>query len=500
MLTSCSSIPSGQNQGSAKLSTTPEQAAPFIDMLEEMFDKPYDQITQQDLDRIKGVYVDGFWSNLYYTLDDTNLKIDDLTPNFVINNVIFNKWKRIEYTSVDGLEDFLKANPSIFSQFGNLEFMTFTNVPGCKLSLSGLPNLWYLDISETDIVDLSGLTDLKGLQYLKATSNNISDLKPLASLSELRSLYLYNNNIIDITALRGLANLQVVYLSQNYISDISVLKDLQNLADLSLVKNNIRDISALKDLSNLRILNLSDNQINTIDALADKPNLETLYLAHNEISHPNAAATFPVTLNTLDLSYNNIQDLYALGQMAVNTSSLITPEHHGLVTLNVANNLLTSFSYLSGFKNLQTIDLSGNMITDLSLVVDLPVTVTSLNFEDNIIRDITPLEKFATKASGQSTVGQTGLETLNLSHNHISKLDALAKFQRIKNLNLARNDITYITALFHLKMEYLDLSYNQIEDISPLHIDTNSEPVKVDFPILLKGTPFADLRLLIPGN
>jgi internalin A len=378
--------------------------------------------------------------------------------------------------------------------------MTFTNVPGSKLSLSELPNLWYLDISETDISDLSGLAGLNGLQYLKANSNNISDLQPLVGLTELRLLYLYHNNIIDITTLRGLTNLQFANLSRNYISDISALQDLHNLVDLSLIQNNISDISALKDLSNLRILNLSGNRINTIEALADKPNLETLYLADNDIRHPTAVATFPVTLNTLDLSHNIITDLDVLGKMAENTSSLITEEHKGLATLNLANNLVSEFSDLEGFKNLQTIDLSGNIITDISLVVDLPVTVTSLNFEDNIIRDITPLEKFAAKASGQNTVSQTGLETLNLSRNHISKLDALAKFQSIKNLCLARNDITNISALYHLKMEYLDLSYNQIKDISPLHIDPNSEPVKVDFAIRLEGTPFADLRLLIPGN
>jgi len=50
------------------------------------------------------------------------------------------------------------------------------------------------------------------------------------------------------------------------------------------------------------------------------------------------------------------------------------------------------------------------------------------------------------------------------------------------------------------KNQSLDLSYNQIKDISPLHINTHSEPIKVDFPILLEGTPFANLRLLMPGN
>jgi len=499
MLASCSGIPTEQNQGPTKLPAVTEQAAPFIGMLEVMFAKPYDQITEEDIGRIKGIYVNRFWSNLYYALDDINLKIDDLKPNSVISDVIFNKWKKIEYTSVAGLEDFLKANPGVFSQFGNLEFMAFTNIPTHELSLSGLPNLRYLDISETGI-DLSGLADLKGLQYLKATSNQLSDLQPLTVLSELRSLYLYNNNIIDIAALRGLANLQVLYISQNYISDISALQDLQNLIDLSLIKNNISDISALKNLSNLRILNLSDNRISTIDALAAMPNLETLYLADNYIRFPTAVAAFPVTLSTLDLSHNTITDLDALGRMAENTSSLITEEHKGLVTLNVSDNLLADFSDLKGFKNLQTIDLSGNRITDLSPVIDLPVTVTSLDFENNIIRDITPLAKYAAKLSGQSTVGQTGLETLNLSNNHISRLDALAKFQSIKNLCLARNDITDITALSQLKLQGLDLSYNQFKDISPLHIDTNSKPIKIDFSIMLEGTPFADLRFIMPGN
>jgi hypothetical protein len=96
-------------------------------------------------------------------------------------------------------------------------------------------------IIDSEISNLSGLSELTNLTSLSLDSNNVSDISSLSELTNLIHIGLRDNNISDISELSELTNLFRLKLSSNNISDISALSELMNLTELYLGDNNIND-------------------------------------------------------------------------------------------------------------------------------------------------------------------------------------------------------------------------------------------------------------------
>jgi len=89
-----------------------------------------------------------------------------------------------------------------------------------------------LDLSRSEISDITPLTSLNHLTHLNLSKNRISDITPLRSLTNLWELNLSGNQISEITPLRSLANLRKLNLRDNQISDITILPCMNELYDL----------------------------------------------------------------------------------------------------------------------------------------------------------------------------------------------------------------------------------------------------------------------------
>jgi internalin A len=63
--------------------------------------------------------------------------------------------------------------------------------------LSGLTNLFYLDLSRNKITDVSPLSGLTNLQVLWLAFNEITDITPLHQLENLYTLILRENPISE---------------------------------------------------------------------------------------------------------------------------------------------------------------------------------------------------------------------------------------------------------------------------------------------------------------
>jgi small GTP-binding protein len=187
-----------------------------------------------------------------------------------------------------------------------------------------------LDLSNSQISDISALQTLTNLVHLDLRYNEISDISALQRLTNLTTLDLRYNQISDISALQTLTNLTDLYLSNNQISDINALQTLTNLTTLYLRNNQISDISALQTLTNLTDLYLSNNQISDISALQRLTNLTHLYLGSNKISDISTLQKL-INLRNLHLNSNQISDTSAL-QMLTN-----------LATLRLGSNQIKSF-------------------------------------------------------------------------------------------------------------------------------------------------------------
>ena len=130
---------------------------------------------------------------------------------------------------------------------------------GATITQEDMLGLTVLDLSSSNIQDLTGLEFAINLRELELRHNAISDVSPLARLINLTRLYLSNNAISDVSSLARLINLTYLNIQENKISDVSPLAGLINLETLYLNNNAISDVSSLTGLINLETLGLANN-------------------------------------------------------------------------------------------------------------------------------------------------------------------------------------------------------------------------------------------------
>jgi hypothetical protein len=120
--------------------------------------------------------------------------------------------------------------------------------PTQPIMLSQVLGLSYLNASEYQIADLTGLDQLANLKtvYFGYTGvNSLANLRILGRMSGLTWLSLESNEITDITPLNSLRNLNYLDLSYNPITDLSPLTHLTSLYSLYLNYCSITNIAPL---------------------------------------------------------------------------------------------------------------------------------------------------------------------------------------------------------------------------------------------------------------
>ena len=128
---------------------------------------------------------------------------------------------------------------------------------------SSCVKLHELDLSHTNVIDISELSKLNHLSKLNLSYTDVSEISPLSVLTQLSYLDLKQTKIFDISPLSKLIHLHTLYISKTYsltfsplISDISALSTLIHLSKLNLNFTEINDISPLSTLTQLSELNL----------------------------------------------------------------------------------------------------------------------------------------------------------------------------------------------------------------------------------------------------
>ena len=271
-------------------------------------------------------------------------------------------------------------------------------IPTGPIYSSDLSELTYLDASEKNITDLTGLEYATSLTSLGLAYNQIGDISPLANLISLTTVDLWFNQITDISPLANLTSLTTLNLVNNQISDVSPLASLSSLTGLWLLDNQISNISPLAGLTNLTGLGLNRNQISDISPLANLTNLTLgLWLAHNQISDISPLANL-TSLTGLWLADNQISDISPLANLT------------SLTELYLGSNQVSDISPLANLTSLAILELGDNGISHISSLVDL-TSLTELYLWDNQISDI------------ESLVNNPGLsqgDTVDLRNNPLS--------------------------------------------------------------------------------
>ena len=175
--------------------------------------------------------------------------------------------------------------------------------------------LRWLDITGTQVADLSPIAGMDWLTRLHAERTPIADLGPLEGLTGLASLSLNDTQVSDLSALRGAAGLQRLYLSNTQVSDLSALSGAAGLQKLSLKDTQVSDLSALSGAVVLRELSLNDTQVSDLSALSGAVGLQELWLNNTQVSDLSALSD-AAGLQALYLNGTPVSDLSALSGAA----------------------------------------------------------------------------------------------------------------------------------------------------------------------------------------
>jgi len=426
-------------------------------------------------------------------------------------------------------------------------------------ALAGLTDLTGLNLGMNDIDDISPLHDertgsgLTKLTYLNLYDNDIWDIDSLwdrhydsasggyveTGLMDLKFLDLGNNHISSIYSLRGLTKLNILYLGENRIEDLSALYnettglgltelwilDLTSQGDgCRYIQPRLESVHSLAGLKHLKKLYLSDNCISYISPLTELDELEKLVLSGNPLNEEACTIHIPDIFEHnpgIDLTYGPAcqdspvffvdENLKACVEAALGVLNPTPNDMLGLIWLDAHAEDISDLTGLEYATNIEHLDIRSNDVSDLSTLCDPDTGVglrnlTYLDLSYNhridytthwankaILRGLTDLTELYLENTGignnlSALGGLTNLEILDLSYNGIDDISPLydtathSGLTNLTELYLNDNQITDISVLTGLRnLKVLDLSNNRwtqvvgmtftfgLSDISPLY-------------------------------
>ena len=398
-------------------------------------------------------------------------------------------------------------------------------------ALSALGGLRSLDLSGNSLSDIRALGKLSDLHSLNLDRNPLGDLSPLYRLEELNSLSLRGVPLREgelellsealpfcailtdgeaegrtAICLRGVhfdTGATELNLSGLGLREIQCLSLCTELKSLDLTNNEIYDLSPLMNMQKLEKLKLSGNLVQDLRPLIGLPNLRSLDASCNAVGETSAVGSLP-GLMSLDLCDNPIGDFSGLRKLNALQSLRLEntgigdedlPALYGmkrLARLNLDRNDGISAEAMNALKaNLPDCTISyGTLVYTVQLGgMDFRTDITSLCIENTEMSSLFGLEKFSC------------LETVQLGRNRIEDLSAFQNThsrESIRELDLSFNLIQDISPLSALSgLETLDLRSNQISSLQPLMRMSRLKKLN------LNGNPLSEeqineLRLALP--
>ena len=347
----------------------------------------------------------------------------------------------------------------LVNELGNYVFGKNPDTKTIQVLTSEITSITELDLSSSEITNLTGLENFTGLTNLNLSRNSITRIEPITGLTGIRVLNLSGNQsqISDVDKLSSLIsvtdlnmssskitsvdfmstfnNLQKLDVSGNGISSLASISGLQSLTDLNIAQNT--SFSRLDDIlvfNNLTNLDISKTGLQSLDEIYSLRNLEVLKTQYLEIDLSPIVATYKNASNVSVAYLNNLEEL----DISYTTSSIS----------------FSNLAYLENLKKLYMIDVVGHWkgttskILSLGSIYKLP-KIEYINLSNNNINSLSGI--LYTKTVNGVTVLEDYLKATEIV---------------LKNNNLA--DLSQFSMLPQ-RIAILDLSYNKISTIDPLN-------------------------------
>lgn len=291
-----------------------------------------------------------------------------------------------------------------------------------------------LDYSGLDNAVWESLYPFRQLKDLQLQGNSVTMLNRtvLRSLSSLRNLDLGDNRISDLSTemFQAMAELQFLHVNQNNLTEIrnNTFLGLQKLVAFDLRGNRIKTIEkgAFSHFVSLAELDLSNNCLSEIPSFNNATTLQSLDLSSNYIQLLSSNALKGLqNLQNLVLFNNSIK------QIETGVFRFVPALQTADFSFNEIHRILKET--FEGLQQLSTLFLQNNLIENISIEGhDIP-SLRTLNLSSNLLSS-----KIA------SGMFPDNVENLDLSYNNISDITEYAfySYEHLRRLSLKGNKLT----------------------------------------------------------
>ncbi|CCK73024.1 adenylate cyclase KNAG_0M01710 [Huiozyma naganishii CBS 8797] len=359
--------------------------------------------------------------------------------------------------SLELQRNFIKKVPKTISKLGNLTILNLQ----CN-ELDRLPK---------------GFAQLKNLQLLDLSSNKFVEYpEVINNCVNLLQVDLSYNKIYKIPAsINKLVKLVKMNLSHNKLNELEDISGMKNLRTLTLPHNRITQVKTMSE--SLQNLYLTDNRISNFE---DKlPKLRSLDLQENPITSISVKDCYPTNMTSLSLRKAQLAsipgelftELSSLEKLELNDNNLSRlPKEISLLSrlvyLSVSRNKLECLPpELSKLKSLRTLDLHSNNIRDFFEGME-EIELTSLNISSNVLGTTTMEGSFFDNMLAGSKLSKS-LFFLSAADNQFGDdmWPLFNSFSKLQKLNLSYNNMTDISQMHLTDLTELYFSGNKLSTL-----------------------------------
>ncbi len=343
--------------------------------------------------------------------------------------------------------------------------LEWLDIYGDVESLEGIEyalNVYEIFIYESNISDLSVLSELGDLIYLNVEENNVPVSFAGLEGTSINYLNIWRSDVVDVENIFKMTSLSVLQINHSQISTIEGIENLDNLVRLTLRNNGLSSIEPILQL-NLEYLDFRYQDINldhfseeTIDVLKQFVVNGTSVILFDRI-YPDFRVTeesIIITMNDSEYYYPEF-DVY-LNEKYVGTSNgeyiiyELEPENYYDIELRYTDRFLEQ-EFSVKYEVRTATEPVGEKIDFVDINIE-----EAIRQEINIDRDLYDGDV-------------EDLTFLYGNYADIQSLEDLKWLPNLMHLELAGNNFTDLSPLSVLKqLETLNLSSNTFDDISVL--------------------------------
>lgn len=517
------------------------KSAIYTELVETIFDKSADEVTESDLAAIKSLKISTSldYTTIIYSLDDPYTAE---APEFHTLRIPGNDWTKTDIYAFTGLTN-LELGTDLPNNADLDKFPHLKGITARRIELEDIASMLtapeqLIELAVTDITSLEAISSFPNLERLTLNDAAVSTLKPLVALKNLKTLTVTDSEnsdstirigekkerVTDYNAISMLKNLESLSLKSDIIKDISFIKELPVLTTLKLDDLAVISLEPLTSVSSLTALTLINNgKLQNYDPVGNLTGLKELVInKYTSQSDPNLSGL--TELEILDINgfmsvaslknLPNLKDLTVSGSnldSADVLSTLKTVERLTLYSVWTSHGKLRNLDFVKGMTSLKYADFYGRQKSyflqrSLTYTLEVYGDISAIfNHEglEELYLDNGQFEINFDRLKENPTLKTLSMNKVSLKKNFYVEtngmmssiwyddvnftdhLDFLTKYPNLMQLSVSSNqlaDITFVTALPALTS--LTLKDNYVTDLSPLqqaehltYLDVTDNPI-----------------------